>query len=136
MNGPNIWKKNLIPFYPRMLYANLGCHWLSGSKKIYFLIFLFRYYLLFGKGRIPSLKQFWIPSIQGCFVSSLVEIGSVVLKKTKMLIVTYGKTDRQRTTDDQKSSLALSAQISLKEYKNTTKKIIDRREISYSYLQF
>ena len=29
----------------------------------------------------PSFEQTWIPFTQGCFVSSLVKIGSVVLKK-------------------------------------------------------
>ena len=34
-----------------------------------------------GNGRGPSFEQTWIPFIQGCFVPSLVEIGSVVLEK-------------------------------------------------------
>ena len=33
------------------------------------------------KGRGPSCEQSWIPFTQGCFVPSLVEIGSVVLEK-------------------------------------------------------
>ena len=35
----------------------------------------------FGKGQGPSFEQTWIPFTQGCFVPSLVEIGSVVLEK-------------------------------------------------------
>ena len=34
-----------------------------------------------GKGHGPSFEQTWFPITQGCFVPSLVEIGSVVLKK-------------------------------------------------------
>ena len=37
---------------------------------------------LFGKGRGPSFEQTWIPFTLGCFVSSLGEIGLVVLEKT------------------------------------------------------
>ena len=36
---------------------------------------------LLGKGRGHSFEQTWIPFTQGCFVTSLVEIGSVVLEK-------------------------------------------------------
>ena len=60
---------------------------------------------------------------QGCFVSSLVEIGPVVLeKKTKMCKVyddiddddndDDDDDDRQRTNSDKKSSLETSAQVS------------------------
>ena len=34
-----------------------------------------------GKGHGPSFEQTWLPITQGCFVSSLVEIGPVVLMK-------------------------------------------------------
>ena len=37
--------------------------------------------IFLGKGRGPSFDQTWIPFIQGCFVRSLVEIGTVVLMK-------------------------------------------------------
>ena len=47
--------------------------------------FLFRNYLPFGKGHGPLFekkkKPTWIPVIQGCFGSSVVEIDSVVLEK-------------------------------------------------------
>ena len=37
--------------------------------------------IYFGEGRGPSFEQTWIPSTQGSFVPSLVEIGPMVLKK-------------------------------------------------------
>ena len=37
-----------------------------------------------GEGCGPSFGQTWIPSTQGCFVLSLVEIAPVVLEKIKM----------------------------------------------------
>ena len=42
---------------------------------------LFPNYLPFEKGGAPSFEQNWFPFTQGCFVPSLVEIGSVVLEK-------------------------------------------------------
>ena len=42
----------------------------------------------------PFIWSTWIPFTHGCFVPSLVEIGSVVLQKMKMWKV-YKKTDRQ-----------------------------------------
>ena len=137
MAGPFIWKK-FNPLHLRMLCANFGWNWLSGSGEENFFNFvnvfsLFRNYLpleksgalhlnklesplpkdalckvwlklaqwfwrrwflnvcqcilafsqlsLLGKGRGHSFEQTWIPFTQGCFVPSLVEIGSVVLEK-------------------------------------------------------
>ena len=81
-------------------------------------ILLFHSYLPM-KGHCPSFEQTWIPSIQGCFVPSLDEIGLVVLeKKSKMWKVyrrmhgqTNRRTDRQ-TTDDRSEKLELSALVS------------------------
>ena len=58
-----------------------------------------------GKGRDPSFEQTWIPFTHGCFESSLVEIGQVVLetKKKKMWNVYDDYDDGQRTNFDQKS---------------------------------
>ena len=54
-----------------------------------------------GEGRGSSFEQTWTPSNQGCFVPSLVEIGSVVLEKKMKMWKVYGQTDRQ--TDDRRS---------------------------------
>ena len=68
---------------------------------------LFRNNLPLEKDRALQLKQTRIPFNQECFVPSLVEIGSVVLEKKmkmwKVYIQTDGRTDRRRTTGDQKS---------------------------------
>ena len=37
--------------------------------------------IYFGEGHGPSFEQTWIPSTQGSFVPSLVEIGPMLLKK-------------------------------------------------------
>ena len=59
-----------------------------GSVVLEKKIFKFRHCLFtisqlspLGNGRGPSFEQTWIPFILGCFVPSLVEIGSVVLEK-------------------------------------------------------
>ena len=43
----------------------------------------FCYFVIFplGKGRGPSFDEIWIPFTQGCFVSSLDEIGPMVIEK-------------------------------------------------------
>ena len=48
--------------------------------------------------RYPSFEQMWIPFTQGCFVHSLVEIGSVVLEKRMKMWNVY-----RRTSDDRRS---------------------------------
>ena len=48
-----------------------------------------------GEGRGPSTEQTWIPSTQGCFVLSLVEICQVVLEKKSKIGKVYRQTDRQ-----------------------------------------
>ena len=48
-----------------------------------------------GKGRDPSFEQTWISFTQGCFVSSLFEIGKVVLEKKIKMWKVYRRTDRQ-----------------------------------------
>ena len=68
--------------YPRMLCAKFGWKWLSGFGEEYFWILsvYFHYFVIvcLGNSRGPFI---WIPFIQGCFVPSLVEIGSVVLER-------------------------------------------------------
>ena len=56
------------------------------------------------KGGPPPFQQTWIPFIQGWFVSSLVEIGPLVLeRKMKMWkVYNYIGDDWQRTNCDQK----------------------------------
>ena len=80
--GPFIWI-NLNPLHPRMHCAKFGWNWLSGSGKEDFKIssMYFRNYRPLGKGGGASFEQNWIPFTQRCIVSSLVEIGPVVLEK-------------------------------------------------------
>ena len=88
--------------------------------KSYQFIFIISKLSPLWEGCGPSFQQTWIPFTQGYFVPSLVEIGPVVLeKKIKMWKVyrqtdgwTDGRTDRRRTTGDQKSSLELTAEVS------------------------
>ena len=81
--GPFIWTK-LNPLHPRMLCAKIGWNKLNGSgeEEFYFVnVFsVFCNYLPFEKRRGPLFEQNWIPFTEGCFVPSLVEIGSVVLE--------------------------------------------------------
>ena len=56
------------------------------------------------------------PIPQGCFVPSLVKISPVVLEKNWKIGKVYRQTDGQ--TGAQKSSLELSAQVSLKTKKH------------------
>ena len=82
----------------------------------------FRYFVIISPWRRagPFIhNKIWIPSTQGCFVWSLVEIGSLVLEKKPKKWKVYNDTnnnddDGQRTNFDQKSSLELSAQLSKK----------------------
>ena len=80
------------------------------EKKIFFyfvnVFSLFGNYLPFGKGRGPSFEQIWIPFSEGCFVTSLVEIGSVVLEMKMKMWKVYNN------DDDGQSSLSPSAQVS------------------------
>ena len=58
-----------------------------------------------GKWHRPSYAEAHILFTQGCFVPSLVEIGSMVLEKMwKVYRWTDGRKDGRRTTVDQKSS--------------------------------
>ena len=71
----------------------------------------------------PSFEQTWIPFTQGCFVPCLDEIGpcSGSGEEWKCEKFTDRRTDRwtdrRRTKGDQKSSLELSAQVSLKSFR-------------------
>ena len=47
------------------------------------------------KGQGPSFEQNWIPITQLCFVSSLVEIGPVVLEKKMKMWKVHNQQDRQ-----------------------------------------
>ena len=125
--GPFIWT-NLNSLHPRMLCAKFGRNWLSGSVDEDFLIssMYFHYFVIISlwKRAGPPFEQTWIPFIQGCFVPSLVEIGKVMLEmKMKMWKFTDGRTDRRRTTGDQKISLELQ----LRWAKN--RKLTDRHQV-------
>ena len=71
------------------------------------------------KMRGPSFEQTWISFAQGCSVPSLVEIGSVVLKKKMKMSKVYDNNDDNDNDDDdepwtkldQKSSLEPWAQV-------------------------
>ena len=89
------------------------------------MLSLFQNYLPLQKGGALHLNKFWIPLTQRCFLSSLVEIGPVVLEKKIKMWKVYDNNansddednnddndDRQRTNFDQKSSLEPSAQVS------------------------
>ena len=65
-------------------------------KYFFYIILLFRYYLPLEKGRGPSFEQTWIPSTQGCFVPTLVEIGPVVLEKKSKMWKNYRQMDRKQ----------------------------------------
>ena len=68
--------------HPRMLCANLGWNWLSGSGKESFLIssMYFRYFIIISPWKRAGsfFEQTWIPFTKGCSVSSFVWIGPVV----------------------------------------------------------
>ena len=73
-----IWR-NLNPYHPRTLNcAKIVWNQLSDFFNFVNVFWLFHNYLPFAKGPI---EQNWIPFTQGCFVPSLIEIGSVVLEK-------------------------------------------------------
>ena len=57
--------------------------WLRDSGKEDFKISFFRYFTIISpwKGRDPTFEQTWIPFSQGCFETSLVEIGLAVIEK-------------------------------------------------------
>ena len=74
-----------------MHWAKFVWNWPSGYGEDDFLNFInvYRYFVKLsplGKGRGPSFVQTWIPFTQGCFVSSLVKIGSVDLEKKKYFV--------------------------------------------------
>ena len=64
------------------------------------------------KGQGSSFVQTWIPFTQGYFVSSLIEIGPVVMEKKMKMWKVYANND-----DDDGSSLdtVISAQVGLKQ---------------------
>ena len=80
-------RTNLNPLYPRLLSAKFGWYWPIGSgdrrrfSNFVKLFSLFWNYLPMVKGFGLLIEQIWIPTTQGWFVPSLVEIGPVVLEK-------------------------------------------------------
>ena len=66
-----------------------------------------------GKGRDPWFKQTVIRFTQGCFVLSLVEIVQLFWRRWNCGKLTDRRTDK-RTPCDQKSSLKVTAHMSLK----------------------
>ena len=81
--GPFIWTK-LNPFTRRCILPSLVEIGSVVLQKIFFNYFNVFYYSQLsplGRGQNPSFEQNWIPVTQECFVSSLVEIGVVVLEK-------------------------------------------------------
>ena len=81
-----ILNRNLNFLYPRMLYAKFGWNWPCSSGEICFLSILHTSlsFLLLSpleEGCGPLFVKIWIPSTQGCYVSNLVVIGQVVLKR-------------------------------------------------------
>ena len=74
-----------------MLCAKFGWNWLSGSgvEDLFNFINVFSLFrnVYLGKRWGPLFEQSWIPFTQGCFVPSLVEIGSVILEKKIFLIL-------------------------------------------------
>ena len=78
-----------------------GWNWPIGSWEKDFVNFvnaflLFRNYLLKNL-RGPSFEQSWFTFTQGCFVSSMVEIGPVVLEKKMKMWKVYRQTDDRRS---------------------------------------
>ena len=75
------------------------------GKEIFLILSLyFRYFLIIslGKGRGPSFEQTWIPFTQGCFVPSLVEIGSMVLEKKMKIWNVYDNANNDDDDNDDK----------------------------------
>ena len=123
---------NISPWnfhYSRMLCAKFVWNRPSGSLEDDCQWF-FRHSL--EKRRGPLFEQTWIPFTQRLFVSSLVEICTLVFeKKTKMWKVNDSADDDddgQQTNFEQKSSLALSAQVSLKKKENISSLLIHLHE--------
>ena len=79
---------NLNALHPRMHCAKFGCNWPSGSGEEDVLIssMYFCYFVIISAWKRAgpffwtNLNP-WIPFTQGCFVQSLVKIGSVILEK-------------------------------------------------------
>ena len=71
--------------HPKILCAKFDWNWPSGSGEEDLLLssMYFRYFVIIFLRKMhgPSFDQIWIPFTQRCFVPSLVEFGSVVLKK-------------------------------------------------------
>ena len=92
--GPFIWI-NLNRLHPRMFCANLveigPVHVVLEKMIFVFCQYIFTLSLLspLGKGCGTSFVQIWIPFTKKCFVSSLVEIGPVVLEKKKKMWKVY-----------------------------------------------
>ena len=102
---PFIWRK-LNPFPPRMLWAKFGWNWFWRKGFFFISAMYFRYFVFISlwKRAGPFLWTNLNPFTQGCFVPSLVEIGSVFLEEKIEMWKICGQTDR-RTTGDQKISL-------------------------------
>ena len=79
--------KKLEFIHPRMCCVKFGWNWASGSGE-YLLLMYFCYFL-----HDPSFEQTWIPYSQGCFVSSLIEIGPVFLEKKLKVSKVYREMD-------------------------------------------
>ena len=83
--GPSFEWINLNSLHPRMFCTKFGWLWF---KRFSNFVYVFSQLFSLGKGCGPT----WLPFIKGCFVSSSVEIGPVVLEKMKSL-QTDGMTD-------------------------------------------
>ena len=113
---PFIWI-NLNPLHPKMLSAKFGWNWPSGSGGEDFKISLMHF--AFHNVIISPWKRVWPFTLftQGCFESSMDEIGPAVLEKKKKMWKCDGNDDNnnedgQQTYCDQKSSLEHSAHLS------------------------
>ena len=105
-----LWKGRGLSFEQMWIPSTKGCFvprlvqigTVILEKKIFkYFQYNFTFSLLspLGKGYGHSFEQTWIPSFQGCFVPSLVEIGPVVLEKKSKIGKVYKQTDGQ--TDGQ-----------------------------------
>ena len=88
-------------------------------------ILFYPFYVPLGNGGAVLFEQTWVTFSKGCFVPSLVEIGSVGLKKKKMKMwkvyrQTDGRTDRRTNgqTTDNRWSVKLTWAFSSRELKD------------------
>ena len=91
-----------------MPFDKFGWTWPNGLEKKIFKFrnefSLFRYYLPLEKDVVVHLKKKWFPFTQGCFVSSLVEIGPVVLKRKMKMWNVYNNDDANDDNDGQRTN--------------------------------